>query len=176
VTPKGPGCKGCPAEHYGVGFVAPTGPRDAQLCVVGQGPGEMEARNDEPFYTEAPSGGMLTKWLYAAGFQRSDTLLTNLVWCWLPERKPNGIPQGNRNPRPAEIAHCRRVHLDPLLRVWKASAPRDRHSGLVSVGIPAQDALFSVRGEKYIGTIQADQSGETDCGTRALQEVERGNQ
>ena len=32
---------GCPAYDKGIGFVPPTGPTNAPLCLVGQGPGEL---------------------------------------------------------------------------------------------------------------------------------------
>lgn len=149
MNPKPPTCEGCPAYGWGVGFVPPEVPtRQRDLTVVGQGPGETEAHTSRPFHPDAPSGRMLTRWLHEAGWQRTRALITNVVWCWLPEAKPKGIPRGNRSPTAAEVHHCRRAHLDPLLATLQ---PNDL---VVTVGAPATSSLLGVeKVSKYIGTI-----------------------
>lgn len=58
-------------------FYGTSGPRDADIVVVGEAWGAMEARNCEPFVGE--SGQELTRILAEAGINRKDCLLTNVV-------------------------------------------------------------------------------------------------
>jgi uracil-DNA glycosylase family 4 len=152
-NPKPHSCAGCPAADYGVGFVPPIIPkRQTNLAIVGQGPGEMEARFSEPFFPQAPAGQKLTGWLHQAGLQRTRVLLTNVVWCWLPAAKPKGIPKGNREPTHQEIAHCYRVHLRPCLTRLGFDKP---DTFIVPVGAPSTRFFLGLEkgADKYLGTI-----------------------
>lgn len=169
---KPPQCDGCPARDRSVGFVPPAGPESATLAIVGQGPGEQEATFDQPFYPLAPSGSMLTRWLSRAGFKRSELLITNSVWCWLPAKRFNSTSgQGNRDPQPQEIAECWKRHLGPLL----LRMPNLQR--IVPVGTPALRWFFSLpagrAAERYAGTTrrvdllqlgQDGQQGDDDDG------------
>jgi DNA polymerase len=75
---------------YGVG-----NPR-AELVFAGEGPGEEEDRQGEPFVGRA--GQLLTKMIEAMGFGREDVYIANVVKCRPPD---------NRDPKPVEIATCR---------------------------------------------------------------------
>lgn len=86
------------------------------MAFLGQGPGELEARYSQPFLPTAPAGEMLTRWIYQAGLQRTEVYLDNLVRCWLPESKMNGVARGNRAPTPEEARECYRRHLYPSLQ------------------------------------------------------------
>jgi DNA polymerase len=79
---------------FGVGNPA------AELMFVGEGPGEDEDRQGEPFVGRA--GQLLTKMIDAMGFRRQDVYIANVVKC---------RPPGNRNPEPDEIEAC-----EPFLR------------------------------------------------------------
>ncbi|MFB6163408.1 MAG: uracil-DNA glycosylase family protein [Halococcoides sp.] len=81
-----------------------VGPPDADLVFVGEAPGEQEDREGEPFVGR--SGSILDEALADAGVDRSDVRITNAVRCRPPE---------NRDPRAAELDHCR-DHLDAELR------------------------------------------------------------
>jgi uracil-DNA glycosylase len=63
---------------------------------VGEGPGFHEDQQARPFV--GPAGRLLEQLLSAAGLERSDVYITNVVKC----RPPN-----NRDPLPAEIEACR---------------------------------------------------------------------
>jgi len=151
---KPPTCDGCPAQSYGVGWVAPEIPRHIQptIAFVGQGPGETEALYSIPFHPEAASGKMLTEWIHLAGLQRTEVLITNLVWCWLPHHYERGVPKGSRNPEPEEADHCYRVHLYPLLERLGFGAPG---KWVFTVGAPASEYLLELEGssEPYLGTL-----------------------
>jgi uracil-DNA glycosylase family 4 len=68
----------------------------AALMFVGEGPGEEEDRQGEPFVGRA--GRLLTDIITnGMGLRRSDVYIANVVKC---------RPPGNRNPEPDEIAAC----------------------------------------------------------------------
>ena len=84
---------------FGVGDAA------AELVFVGEGPGEDEDLQGEPFVGRA--GQLLTKMIEAMGFRRDEIYIANVVKC---------RPPGNRNPEPAEIEAC-----EPFLRAQLAA-------------------------------------------------------
>ena len=154
TTQKPKSCTNCPAYEWGIGFVKPENvSQDTKFALIGQGPGEMEARFDRPFFPNAPSGRTLDRWLQGAGLRRSEALISNIVWCWLPARKPNGVPQGNRDPKPEETTYCSKHHLLPLLEDEGYTAD---DSLIVAVGAPATRALTKLEGplDKHMGSLK----------------------
>ena len=87
-------CKGRNKVVFG------TGHPNADLLLIGEGPGANEDREGLPFIGAA--GKLLTKILQAIELDRDQVYITNVVKC----RPPN-----NRNPQPDEAAACRR-YLD----------------------------------------------------------------
>lgn len=73
-----------------------TGPDDADLLFVGEGPGEREDREGEPFVGR--SGSVLDDALRDCGLERDAVRITNCVRCRPPE---------NRDPQKAELENCR---------------------------------------------------------------------
>jgi len=73
-----------------------TGPADADLLFVGEGPGEQEDQQGEPFVGR--SGTILDDKLRDRGLAREDVRITNCVRCRPPE---------NRDPSQEELANCR---------------------------------------------------------------------
>lgn len=83
-------CKGRTQIVFGVGDP------DADLMVVGEGPGEQEDQRGEPFV--GPAGQMLDRMLsHVVGVPRERTYIANVVKC---------RPPSNRNPQPEEVAAC----------------------------------------------------------------------
>jgi DNA polymerase len=72
-----------------------TGPADADLLFVGEGPGEQEDQQGEPFVGR--SGSILDDKLRDRGLAREDVRITNCVRCRPPE---------NRDPTSEELANC----------------------------------------------------------------------
>lgn len=68
---------------------------EANLMVIGEGPGRFEDLLGEPFVGD--SGKLLNKMLMHAGSGRDDVYVANVVKC----RPPN-----NRDPEPEEVAKC----------------------------------------------------------------------
>ena len=89
------GCKKCPLHESRTQTVFGSGNRDADWLIVGEAPGGDEDRQGEPFVGRA--GKLLTEMLLAAGFQRDDVYIANILKC---------RPPANRDPAPDEVACC----------------------------------------------------------------------
>jgi DNA polymerase len=72
-----------------------TGPADADLMFVGEGPGQQEDQQGEPFVGR--SGTILDDKLRDRGLAREDVRITNCVRCRPPE---------NRDPTTEELENC----------------------------------------------------------------------
>ncbi|MEX2149104.1 MAG: uracil-DNA glycosylase [Steroidobacteraceae bacterium] len=72
-----------------------TGERKARLMVIGEAPGAEEDRQGEPFVGRA--GQLLNSMLAAAGFERNEVYIANVLKC----RPPN-----NRDPGALEASQC----------------------------------------------------------------------
>ena len=73
-----------------------AGPEDADMLFVGEGPGEIEDQQGEPFVGR--SGTILDDTLREKGLARADVRITNCVRCRPPE---------NRDPTKQELENCR---------------------------------------------------------------------
>ena len=113
--------------HGGCGFepcetathmVPGHGSATARVVVVGEAPGASEDRAGKPFVGRA--GRLLDEVLDRAGLARDAVWVTNVV---------KARPPGNRDPTPAEVAHCLpwlQAEL-ALLRPWLV-VPLGRHA------------------------------------------------
>jgi DNA polymerase len=72
-----------------------TGERKARLMVIGEAPGAEEDRRGEPFVGRA--GQLLNSMLAAAGFERSQVYIANVLKCRPPD---------NRDPGALEASQC----------------------------------------------------------------------
>jgi uracil-DNA glycosylase family 4 len=75
-------------------FVPGEGADDAEVMLVGEAPGASEDREGRPFVGRA--GRLLDQLLGEAGLDRAAVFITNVL---------KARPPGNRDPRPAEVAH-----------------------------------------------------------------------
>jgi uracil-DNA glycosylase family 4 len=90
-------CTRCPLHRGRTNVVFGVGNPTSDLMFVGEGPGEQEDRQGEPFVGR--SGQLLDRLvLEELGLTRKDFYICNVVKC----RPPN-----NRDPLPDEIAACR---------------------------------------------------------------------
>jgi len=71
------------------------GPANAEIMLIGEGPGFNENEQGRPFVGAA--GNFLNELLAQAGLQRTDVWIGNVVKC---------RPPGNRDPLPDELAAC----------------------------------------------------------------------
>ena len=89
-------CEKCNLSLTRNKFVFGSGDPDADLLLIGEGPGEEEDLKGEPFVGGA--GKLLDKILKAIGYVRTDNVfIANIVKCRPPQ---------NRNPLPSEIEKC----------------------------------------------------------------------
>ena len=89
-------CKRCKLHEQRTNIVFGVGNPKARLIFVGEGPGEDEDLQGEPFVGRA--GQLLTKMIEAMGLKREDVYICNVVKCRPPENRP---------PQPDEILTCR---------------------------------------------------------------------
>ena len=89
------GCTRCELHRGRTQTVFGEGNPDADLMVVGEGPGSEEDRSGRPFVGRA--GELLNKQIQAMGLSREQIYIANVVKC----RPPN-----NRTPTPQEADTC----------------------------------------------------------------------
>jgi uracil-DNA glycosylase len=88
-------CTLCPLAATRTQVVFGVGSPDARLMFVGEGPGQQEDLQGEPFVGRA--GKLLTQLIEGIGLTRADVYIANVVKC---------RPPGNRDPLPLEIESC----------------------------------------------------------------------
>lgn len=77
------------------------GPENAQIMLIGEGPGAQEDIQGRPFV--GASGRFMAETLAEVGIHRADVFITNVVKCRPPD---------NRDPLPEEMETCTQVYLD----------------------------------------------------------------
>ena len=87
--------EGCQLKKRATQLVFADGNPEAQIMLVGEGPGAEEDRTGKPFVGRA--GQLLDRMLGAIGLDRTKVYIANMV----PWRPP-----GNREPSPEELALC----------------------------------------------------------------------
>jgi DNA polymerase len=88
-------CPRCDLSRSRTHAVPGDGNANAEVMLIGEGPGYNEDKQGLPFVGNA--GQFLNEMLAAAGWRREDVFITNVVKC---------RPPGNRDPMPDEIAAC----------------------------------------------------------------------
>ncbi|HEX7555773.1 MAG TPA: uracil-DNA glycosylase [Leptolinea sp.] len=89
-------CQQCDLHSTRKLSVPGEGPAQAQIMLIGEGPGFYENEQGRPFVGAA--GKFLSELLAKAGLIREEVFITNVVKC---------RPPGNRDPMPEELAACR---------------------------------------------------------------------
>jgi DNA polymerase len=89
------GCTACELAAGRTHVVFGDGAANADVMIVGEGPGQREDEQGLPFV--GPSGKLLQQLLGEIGLTRPEVYIANVVKC----RPPN-----NRDPRPEEIEAC----------------------------------------------------------------------
>ena len=85
-------CDLCKTRHN---MVFGVGPKDADIMFIGEGPGEQEDLQGEPFV--GPAGKLLDDMLSIVDLSRENCYIANIVKC---------RPPGNRDPREEEQEAC----------------------------------------------------------------------
>jgi DNA polymerase len=90
------GCTRCRLAESRTQVVFGAGDANADVMIVGEGPGQREDEQGLPFV--GPSGRLLEQLLGEIGLERSQVYIGNVVKCRPPK---------NRDPRPDEIDECK---------------------------------------------------------------------
>ncbi len=99
-------CEKCRLHQSRRQAVPGEGPADAELVLIGEGPGGMEDRTGRPFV--GPAGRLLDTLLRENAIERSKIFITNSVKCRPPE---------NRTPRRDELDICTTTWLHRQLEL-----------------------------------------------------------
>lgn len=96
-------CQGCDLWQRGTQTVFGEGARRAEVVFVGEQPGNEEDLSGHPFV--GPAGRLLDECLVAAGIDRTQTYVTNVVkhFKW----EPRGKRRIHKKPNGGEITACR---------------------------------------------------------------------
>jgi uracil-DNA glycosylase len=107
-------CKACDLWKLGTQTVFGEGRANARVMMVGEQPGDKEDLQGRPFV--GPAGAVLDKALTAAGIDRTDVYVTNIVkhFKW----EPRGKRRLHKKPNALEISACR-PWLDAEIKVVK---------------------------------------------------------
>jgi DNA polymerase len=93
-------CPKCDLQYSRKRAVAGEGPANAQIMLIGEGPGFYENEQGRPFVGAA--GKFLDELLANIGMKREEVFITNVVKC---------RPPANRDPEPDEIEICTGSYL-----------------------------------------------------------------
>jgi uracil-DNA glycosylase len=124
------GCRGCHLWRPATQTVFGEGRKSSRVMLVGEQPGDREDRAGRPFV--GPAGRELDRGLEAAGIDRADAYLTNVVKHFKFEER--GRRRIHQTPKRFEIEACR-PWLEEELKVVKPEA-------LVLLGATAAKALL----------------------------------
>jgi uracil-DNA glycosylase len=124
------GCRGCHLWRGATQTVFGEGRKSSRVMLVGEQPGDKEDRAGEPFV--GPAGRELDRGLEAAGIERADAYVTNVVKHFKFEER--GRRRIHQTPKRFEIEACK-PWLEEELAVVKPEA-------LVLLGATAAKALL----------------------------------
>jgi uracil-DNA glycosylase len=97
------GCRACDLWQHATQTVFGEGPGRARIMMIGEVPGDQEDHQGHPFV--GPAGGVLDKALAAAGIDRNEVYVTNIVKHFKFE--PRGKRRIHKKPNALQIAACR---------------------------------------------------------------------
>lgn len=117
-------CERCDLKNSRRNVVFGEGNPNADLMLVGEGPGANEDLEGRPFVGKA--GQLLTRALKAVGIERDEVYITNVVKCRPPQ---------NRTPTLQEITLCK-PYLDAQIAIIKPKI-------IVCLGVPAMNTLLA---------------------------------
>ena len=153
VTTRARACTACDLYAHATQTVFGEGPVPAPLMLVGEQPGDREDRAGHPFV--GPAGAVLDRALDAAGIDREQVFVTNVVkhFKW----RPSGKRRLHERPNAAEVRACR-PWLDIELEIVRPDL-------IVALGATAAQALL---GRDFRVTERRGEILQFDGGMRVL--------
>jgi uracil-DNA glycosylase family protein len=146
-------CPGCPNKDTRLRVVFGEGDVNAEVMLVGQGPGVVEEQTGRPF--AGPAGRLLDQALAEAGLRREQLWVTNVIKCRAVKSEKGRLV--DRAPSAAELRACR-PWLDGELGIVQ---PRI----IVCIGVPSAKALID---KKFRLSEEHGQFRESPDGTRRM--------
>ncbi|MGZ6903963.1 MAG: uracil-DNA glycosylase [Acidimicrobiia bacterium] len=131
------GCTACGLAETRTQVVFGVGDPHADLVFVGEGPGEQEDLQGEPFVGRA--GQLLTLLIEGIGLTRGDVYIANVVKC---------RPPGNRDPLPVEIETCR-PYLESQLDFIDPSVVVTLGNFATKLLLATKDGITKLRGREF---------------------------
>ena len=122
-------CRGCDLYKFATQAVFGEGPAHAPMMLVGEQPGDEEAKRGEPFV--GPAGRVLDQALADAGIHRKETFVTNAVKHFKHEMR--GKRRLHKRPNNYEIERCK-FWLDDERRLVKPAT-------IIALGVTAARSL-----------------------------------
>jgi uracil-DNA glycosylase family 4 len=130
-------CTACGLAETRTQVVFGVGDPHAALLFVGEGPGEQEDLQGEPFVGRA--GQLLTRLIEGIGLTRDDVYIANVVKC---------RPPGNRDPMPVEIATCR-PYLEAQLGFIAPSVVVTLGNFATKLLLETKEGITKLRGREF---------------------------
>ena len=130
-------CTRCGLSETRTQVVFGVGDPEAGLMFVGEGPGEQEDLQGEPFVGRA--GQLLTLLIEGIGLTRADVYIANVVKC---------RPPGNRDPLPVEIETCR-PYLDAQLSFIEPKVVVTLGNFATKLLLQTKDGITKLRGKEF---------------------------
>ena len=137
VAAEAAGCRRCRLCETRDKVVFGSGPANARLMFIGEGPGAEENRQGMPFVGAA--GDLLTRIVQSIGLHRDQVYIANIVKC---------RPPGNRDPASDEIAACR-DYLEQQIGLVRPSVIVALGRVAAQTLLGSQSPLGRMRGEWY---------------------------
>jgi uracil-DNA glycosylase len=128
---QGLACTRCDLHLSGTQVVWGEGDPHARVMLIGQGPGEQEAKAGRPFV--GPSGEVLNAALAEVGIDRGKLWISNTIKHWASSRNERGRLV-NRTPKSGEVQACR-IWIDGELTIVQPSI-------VVCIGAPSAQAII----------------------------------
>ena len=116
-------CDKCELAQHRNKAVPGEGAADAEIMIIGEGPGEENDKTGRPFVGRG--GKILDKYLEEAGLQRDKMFLTNIIKCRMPH---------NATPNQAVISACQ----DYLTQQIEVIQPKI----IITLGLPAAKLML----------------------------------
>ncbi|MBI3950549.1 MAG: uracil-DNA glycosylase [Acidobacteria bacterium] len=146
-------CPPCPNRKTRLQVVFGEGNPDAEIMIVGQGPGKVEEEEGRPFV--GPAGMLLDRALEKVGLKREELWITNIIKC-----RATKVENGKVKDRPPSAAEKRacRPWLEGELDIVDPNI-------IICVGAPAAQDVID---KKFKITQERGQWREGPRGTRAI--------